>query len=425
MLKWIQLAGVGPADKMRADFAPRINVITGDNGLGKSFLLDVAWWALTRTWAGTRAIPTRNTKAAAISYALRGKMKDAPVARSGFHFDTQTWPVDRRSPPARGIVIYARVDGGFSVWDPVRNPLEMAKGLRDPSAYNFDKFEVWNGLDYFGKRACEGLDRDWVGWQRARAPEFEWLKAALLSLSAPDEPIEPGEPRRVFVGEGRDRPTIRMNGQEVPVALASAGVRRVLAVAYLLVWAFREHKAEVELQQLGEPERRLTFLFDEPETHLHPRWQRAILPAALRAAGELFREGAETQIITATHSPLVLASLEPIFDADRDAWLDFDLTRNGDERRVELRSRAFIRHGDVSDWLRSDAFDLKEARSLEAETAIREALALARQSSPSTKDIERVHRLLQASLSDIDRFWVLWTEFRSKHEKPRKRGGST
>jgi len=68
----------------------------------------------------------------------------------------------------------------------------------------------------------------------------------------------------------------------------------------------------------------------------------------------------------------------------------------------------------------SDAFDLKEARSLEAETAIEEALALARKGAPSKKDIERVHKLLQASLSDIDRFWVRWTEFKRSHEKQRK-----
>ena len=29
---------------MEMELAPRLNLITGDNGLGKSFLLDVAWW---------------------------------------------------------------------------------------------------------------------------------------------------------------------------------------------------------------------------------------------------------------------------------------------------------------------------------------------------------------------------------------------
>ena len=58
MLKSLMLHGVGRAPEMAIDFAERINVITGDNGLGKSFLLDVAWWALTRTWEETPALPT-------------------------------------------------------------------------------------------------------------------------------------------------------------------------------------------------------------------------------------------------------------------------------------------------------------------------------------------------------------------------------
>ena len=36
---------------MEIDFKPRMNFLTGDNGLGKTFLLDIAWWVLTRTWA--------------------------------------------------------------------------------------------------------------------------------------------------------------------------------------------------------------------------------------------------------------------------------------------------------------------------------------------------------------------------------------
>ena len=28
-----------------------MNFLTGDNGLGKTFLLDIAWWVLTQTWS--------------------------------------------------------------------------------------------------------------------------------------------------------------------------------------------------------------------------------------------------------------------------------------------------------------------------------------------------------------------------------------
>ena len=51
----IRLTNVGPAKEFYLDFGERLTLIAGDNGLGKSFLLDAAWWALTSTWAGYSA----------------------------------------------------------------------------------------------------------------------------------------------------------------------------------------------------------------------------------------------------------------------------------------------------------------------------------------------------------------------------------
>ena len=50
-LESLELNGIGPAKIMKLEFAPRLNLITGDNGLGKTFLLECAWWALSGSWA--------------------------------------------------------------------------------------------------------------------------------------------------------------------------------------------------------------------------------------------------------------------------------------------------------------------------------------------------------------------------------------
>ena len=50
MLDHLALNNVGPAPEMDLNFARRVNLVTGDNGLGKSFLLDVVWWSLTGRW---------------------------------------------------------------------------------------------------------------------------------------------------------------------------------------------------------------------------------------------------------------------------------------------------------------------------------------------------------------------------------------
>jgi predicted ATPase len=55
MISKLKLQNIGPVPSLAAEFGERLNIITGDNGLGKTFLLDACWYALTRTWAGSDA----------------------------------------------------------------------------------------------------------------------------------------------------------------------------------------------------------------------------------------------------------------------------------------------------------------------------------------------------------------------------------
>ena len=59
MLRALHLKDVGPAARFDLERGERLNVLTGDNGLGKSFILDVAWWALTGTWVKRPVLPRR------------------------------------------------------------------------------------------------------------------------------------------------------------------------------------------------------------------------------------------------------------------------------------------------------------------------------------------------------------------------------
>ncbi len=66
------------------------------------------------------------------------------------------------------------------------------------------------------------------------------------------------------------------------------------------------------------------------------------------------QNNAALQLIAATHSPLVMASAEPLFNAELDAWFDLDM----EEKSVVLTHRPFAKHGDAEGWLMSEAFDL-------------------------------------------------------------------
>jgi hypothetical protein len=411
MLEYLHLKNVGLTPELRVAWAERINVIAGDNGLGKSFLLDLAWWALTRTWAGVPALPPITNERATIEYVVRGAAKTADPVVSHFSRENQSWPLKQARPTMPGIVVYIRIDGGFSVWDPARNYWRNDPGR--PAAYHFKSAEVWEGLDLqsantgLPQRVCEGLERDWLSWQEGKKHQFQALKAVLEKLSPQGEPIKVGPPQRVFIGEGRDRPTLRIGDQIVPVALASAGVRRILALAYLLVWAWHEHRTAAELLA-RKPEDRFVILIDEPETHLHPRWQRTIIPSLLAALDVLRgHAGREPQLLLATHAPLIAASLEPYFDSSKDDLIHLTL-RNG---QVIAEQGGWATQGDATNWLVSETFGLEQARSLEAEQAIEAAEAFMRgeRSLPNGLDSETaIHQQLQRLLAPGDEFWPRW-----------------
>jgi hypothetical protein len=426
MLEYLHLKNVGPAPEMEMALATRLNLITGDNGLGKSFLLDVAWWALTRQWphdlnpqltSGYPARPSDVKQPATIGFRLKSKVKSVSYESTYVPRD-ESWLGKAGRPWNPGLVIYAHADGGFSVWDPARNYWKK-KGSIDVQdrfpGYVLSPKEVWDGLEreVDGRKTvvCNGLLRDWAGWIREKGLHAERMSETLGRLAPFGESLSVGPLMRLSVNDARDIPTIQTAySQSVPILHASSGVRRVVGLAYMLMWSWNEHVRAAE--QLGEERTsQVVMLFDEIESHLHPRWQRSILGSVLHIA-EALHEEATVQLVAATHSPLILASAEPAFDPEKDSWWDLDLDRSGTSPVVVLHKREFVRHGDVSNWLTSDAFDLKSARSLEAETAIEKARALLRSAQPTLTEAQTIEEeLRRAALPDIDPFWVRWGKF--------------
>ena len=426
MIEHLAIDNVGPAPDMELDFAPRLNLLTGDNGLGKSFLLDVVWWALTRRWpaevnsrmtSGYPARPHDPETAATISFSVRGRTRSVPWAAS-FSRSDQYWLGTPGRPALPGIVVYAHADGSLSVWDPARNywsqPGDPSLKERRP-AYVFTEAEVWDGLrdtvDGRSVPVCNGLLYDWSKWIQANDDNAMGMASALRALSPGQDPIqaiEPGLPMRLSVEDARDIPSIVTDytGQ-VPIIHASSGIRRIVALAYVLTWTWSEHRIASELRG-DEPSRQVVMLFDEVESHLHPRWQRSILKA-LRDVGSVLDGGVAVQLIVSTHSPLVLASTEPWFDPEQDAWFDLDV--EGIPPRAHLHRRTYTPHGTTGSWLTSEAFDLATDRSLEAERAILRARAILQQTEPPLQEVMTVHDELRATLPNVDRFWVRWNAF--------------
>lgn len=432
MLERLELENVGPATQMELDLQARLNLITGDNGLGKSFLLDVAWWALTRRWprelnprlnSGYMARPTDIKKAAKLRFALTTDAGTSTSFESTYSVLDQTWTGQRGRPWSPGLVVYAHADGGFCVWDPARNYWRR-KGDIDVQdrlpGYAFSPEEVWSGLvvpiEGRQTKVCKGVLDDWSSWIRENGENARRMANVVGALTVQGEPWEVGPILRLSVDDAQDIPSIRTEYSDaVPIVHASSAVRRIASLAYMLVWSWSEHVRAAE--QLGVPvARQVILLFDEIDAHLHPRWQRVIVPATLGVVDHLTNGTAGVQLIAATHSPLVPASVEPHFDEGRDRLFHLDIH----DGQVKLDEVQWAPQGDVINWLVSDVFGLRQARSVEAECAIEAAQAFMRgdasQNPEHLRQSDQIHLELERVLPGHDPFWprwVVWTERQS------------
>ena len=417
MIFEIEAQNTGPIENLSMKFGERLNLITGDNGLGKSFILDLVWFSLTRQWpqavnksllSGEMIRPRDAYKEASITSEFKcvaGNAKPKII----FNKDADLWQFPQGQPPSGGMVFYAMADGCFAFWDPMRNR-NAADVDRVTPAFVFNSKEIFDGLPgESGGWLCEGLIKDWVFWQASNyfKDDFEIFKNILNVLSSEDSKLVPGDPRPVSPADIRLIPTINMDYQvDVPIIHASSGVKRIVSLAYLLVWALYGHK-RADKARGKEPDNRLTFLFDEVECHLHPKWQRKIIPALINVSKLLTKDltkDASIQFIISTHSPLIMSSVEGEFDDQSDKWFDLDVIDN----KISLNQREYSALGDADNWLMSEAFNLKTSYSIRAEKILNKAKNLIKNKNLSNNQIKEMNKELSSVLSDTDPFWINW-----------------
>lgn len=400
----LTLINAGPSSEMQLDFGERLSLITGDNGLGKSFLLDFAWWAATGEWADREAVPplSNSKNLPLVEYSLRSQSGKLSTVTSKFDRRSFRWTRPATAITVDALAVFSRADGSFAVADPFR------KFISRGSAYtnSLTSYEVWNGR----AGVIEGLIRDWPRWQASPDRKtFDRFSAVLRRLSPEDlGALTPGAPIRL-PGDPRDIPTIVHNYGTVPVTHASSGVQRVLLLAYLVILTWQEHEL-VAQQTAVSPLRRMLVIVDELEAHLHPKWQRIVLPA-LMSVGELLSSDLIIQMVAATHSPMILASMETVFDPTTDILYHL----YGDGPKVKLEETPFVKYGDASGWLTSPLFGLRHARSREAERAIDDAKVLQLSEDPTTHQVAEVSSRLKKYLSGDDKFWPRWLYFAEQH----------
>ena len=361
MLKHIETEDIEGPGTLALSPGRRDTLLTGDDNNHRRSLLDAAWCTLSGSWPGGRDPRPRNSKARAESAVAAGP--EGSGIRLTVTYDGGGWIAAGRNPrPA----VYADAADAIHAWIP-GSADRPGRGTRLTTA------DLWT--DRNGER--------WTGEPLDRETLVDLLRACIpsryLSRIAADE-----HPLDAVAGRS-----------------SGAAVRRIAAVAFAAAWANRLARADGRGPGL-------VLMIDEPEAHLHPAWQREVIPGLRRIEAVRGWSG-PLQIVAATTCPLVLASLEPTFNRGLDALWRVDTDpETGRPRAAAVED---VRRGTAGKWLRSGILGLESDRNPSAERAILTAEGLMADDRAEPERVKAADRQLRRNLRDDDHFWPRWWHY--------------
>jgi hypothetical protein len=294
----VRLENVGPFEELDLKLDSRWALFLGDNGVGKSTVLEAIATAIcgkdAEPYAG-RLIRTSSRVARIVLSFGANEYMASLVSRENGQAEievTPSRPLETEGwlaigfPPLR-VVSWSRSKGPGP--EGKRRPstedlLPLLKGTADP---RIDELKQWLvNLDYWSKSEPPG---DGNRYGRLR-DEFFRLAYDLT---------EGVKLRFKRVDEFTHQVTVETEDGEVPIEAVSQGTASVIGwTGYLL-----QRLHEVYGQQDGDPRRRYALvLLDEIDAHMHPSWQQSMVERLSEAFPAV-------QFVASSHSPLIAGSL--------------------------------------------------------------------------------------------------------------------
>ena len=313
-LKRVRLQNIGPFEDQSFDLTPRWNILFGDNGVGKSNFLRAI--AVGLCGEGAKAYADRLIKTKAVSGTenasgtitidavtdTNGEKKEKTFVMKVFRSDIggvisshPPRPLESEGwlalgfPPMRIISWRREANEMPSVIDRP-TPSDLLPLVAAESDPRLDNLKTWL-IDLDNQ-----INRD----LKNKLPESPSLRLrddffTVIKALTPNVEIEFGS-----IGDNGKTVFVKTADGEVPIEAISQGTSSLMGWVGVLLRRLFDLYGKTERPR----EQHALVLIDEIDAHMHPEWQRQLIPKIR----ELFPN---IQVIATTHSPLVVPSLKP------------------------------------------------------------------------------------------------------------------
>lgn len=326
-IKKIEIKNFKAIDYISLDFKPGVNLVIGDNGVGKTSILEAVTVALHGIMTGIAGVPVRNIRQEDIRFMV-GKFGGASAGITYFN-PTEVicdlefrdkhyhWTRSRKDESPKlntkmegkeicqkfkemtnnpeEILPLISFESEARVWQNRRGDFgkELKKKLNDRRCGYIGCLDY--SLDVRGIQAwCLKMEME-AFQQEAKIPEYESFKEIIAVFM---KKISELDKKPVLRYSLQLNEMVYREKEEMPISNLSAGYQSLL-------WMIMNLAYRLALLNPGQAESlRETegiVLIDEVDMHLHPKWQWNVVNALQEALPNV-------QFIIATHSPIVISA---------------------------------------------------------------------------------------------------------------------
>jgi predicted ATPase len=345
----VTLNNIGPFEQEEITFDPKVNILLGNNGVGKSTVLRAIAVALCGKDAEPHAarLIRAGAPTASIQIVTEHQTYTTVLQRTNTGAEVTSLPIRALEaegwlalgfPPLRTTSSTAGRPSRDSSppFPTVNDLLPLVRGDAD---LRLDDLQQWIvDLDYRAKHEVTIQSGD-TRYERQIRVFFDTVSRLLHGVKVEFQAVDPATKRI----------TVLTDDGPVPFDYISQGASSLISWVGVLL----QRLYEIYGDRQDPTARYVLVLMDEIDAHMHPTWQQVLLPRIVECFPGM-------QLIATTHSPLILSGLE-----SRNI---LHVLRSSETHRVAVRRYEMKLKGQEADEiLTGPLFGLEDTRDLETQ----------------------------------------------------------